>query len=98
MTAQAVTSVAVEDGHMTIQVDPAGIERSNEWPAAIATYPEGIANFYATEFGWTNDQAAYLREHVTTLEVVDGSGSRVGDVVDTANFRKRVNPDADAQD
>jgi len=91
--AQAVTAVTVDDGRMTIHIDPDGIARSREWPAAVAPFPEGIANFYAAEFGWTNDQAAYLREHITTLEVVDVAGHRVGDPLDTADFRKRKNPD-----
>lgn len=85
--AQAVTDVTTDNAHMTIRINPNGIARAKEWPAATATYPEGIANFYAVEFGWTNDQASYLRKHISTLEVIDAEGNRIGDVIDTAEYQ-----------
>lgn len=91
--AQAVTDVTADDGRMTIHINPDGIARAKEWPAAIATYPEGIADFYATQFGPTNDQADYLRKHISTLEVVDAEGNRIGNIIDTAKYRLRKNPD-----
>lgn len=91
--AQAVTDVTVDNAHMTIHINPDGIARAKEWPTATATFPEGIGDFYAAEFGWTNDQAVYLRKHISTLEVVDAAGNRIGNVIDTAEYQQRKNPD-----
>ncbi|MDK6302424.1 proline racemase [Corynebacterium sp. UMB9976] len=90
--AQAVTKVSLVDGHMTIHIDPNGIERADEWPAAIAPWGGNLGDFYATEFGWTTQQSAYMREMVIDVEVVDAAGNRVGDPVDTADYQRRMNP------
>ena len=55
-------------------------------------FPEGIAEFYAVEFSWLNEQAEYLRQKVSTLEVRDVDGNRVGKVLNTAEYQQRKNP------
>lgn len=90
--AQAVTDVTTHGDHMTIHINQFDFARAKEWPVAVSVYPEGIADFYAIEFGWTNPQAEYLRNHITTLEVVDSDGRRIGRMLDTAEYQQRKNP------
>jgi len=90
--AQAVSRVTVEGSHMTIHIAPEEISRSKEWSEAIRPYKGALEDFYATEFGWLNSQAAYLRENIKTLEVIDTNGNPVGNLLDTGEYQRRKNP------
>ena len=90
--AQAVKRVTVDGSHMTIHIAPEEISRSKEWPAAISPFKGAIEEFYATEFSWTNSQAAFLREKIKTLEVVDSSGNLVGNLLDISEYQRRKKP------
>lgn len=91
--AQAVTEVTVEGDEMTIHIDPYNFPRSKEWSTAVSVYPGGIVEFYAVEFGWTNDQSMHLRSLIKTVQVLDAHGHPIGQPLDTTEFQKRVNPE-----
>ncbi|MHA2788367.1 hypothetical protein ACXZ66_04365 [Corynebacterium sp. S7] len=93
--AQAVTEVESNNGHMVITVETLHFRRSNEWPAAVAPFQGNIEEFYATEFGLTNAQGAYLRSQISTLEVQDHKGRPIGNLLDTTSFQIRKNPPQD---
>lgn len=91
--AQAVTDVTVDGDQMTIHIDQFNFPRAREWPVATSIYPEGIVEFYAVEFSWTNDQAKYLRSHIRTVQVMDADGNRVGPILNTSEYQQRKNPE-----
>lgn len=92
--AQAVTDVTVDGDQMTIHIDPYNFPRSKEWPVATSIFPEGIVEFYATEFGWTNERSKHLRSMISTVRVVDTTGRQVGHILNTSEYQKRKNPEA----
>lgn len=66
----AVTDISLDDGVMQVRVEPERFFTQFAWNSVNADSRDSLAEFFAQEFGWTTEQAAYLRELVVTLEVV----------------------------
>ena len=89
--AKVVTDVAYRDGILTVTIEPEKFVDMNAWNLLNEGYSDSLGDFYATEFGWTNNQSVYLREMVTELRVVDATGSMI-ETVDTAAYQRKKNP------
>lgn len=89
--AKVVTDVTCNDGVMTVTIEPEKFVDINAWNSLNESYSDTLGDFYATEFGWTSEQSVYLREMVTELQVVDGTGTVV-ETVDTAAYQRKKNP------
>lgn len=89
--AKVVTDVAYRDGILTVTIEPEKFVDMNAWNLLNEGYSDSLSDFYATEFGWTNNQSVYLREMVTELRVVDATGSMI-ETVDTAAYQRKKNP------
>lgn len=89
--AKVVTDVTYNDGVVTVTIEPEKFVDINAWNSLNKRYSDTLGDFYATEFGWTNEQSVYLREMVTELQVVDATGTVV-ETVDTAAYQRKKNP------
>ena len=89
--AKVVTDVTYNDGVLTVTIEPEKFVDINAWNSLNKSYSDTLGDFYATEFGWTNEQSVYLREMVTELQVVDATGTVV-ETVDTAAYQRKKNP------
>ena len=89
--AVAVTNISLDDGVMQVRVEPERHFSELAWDSVNADSRDSLAEFFAQEFGWTTKQAAYLRELVVTLEVVNKDGEVI-DSVDITDYKRRKNP------
>lgn len=86
-----VTSISLNDGVMQVRVEPEKHFTQFAWNSVNHDSRDSLAEFFAQEFGWTTEQAAYLRELVVTLEVVNRDGDLI-DSVDITDYKRRKNP------
>lgn len=89
--AVAVTNISLDDGVMQVRVEPERHFSEFAWNSVNADSKDSLAEFFAQEFVWATKQAAFLRELVVTLEVVDGVGEVI-DSVDITDYKQRKNP------
>lgn len=89
--AVAVTNISLDDGVMQVRVEPERHFSELAWDSVNADSRDSLAEFFAQEFGWTTKEAAYLRELVVTLEVVNKDGEVI-DSVDITDYKRRKNP------
>lgn len=89
--AKVVTDVTYSCGVLTVKIEPEKFVDLSAWKLLNDSYSDTLGEFYAVEFGWTNEQSVYLREMVVQLRVVDASGSVI-ETVDTAAYQRKKNP------
>lgn len=89
--AKVVTDVTYADGVLTVKIEPEKFVDLRLWNSLNDGFSDSLGDFYATEFGWTNEQSVFLREMVIDLRVVDATGSVI-ETVDTAAYQRKKNP------
>lgn len=77
MIAQAVTTVTVQNGTLTVVFDPAKVGADQD--ALLDVQPErNLARFVGVPMGWATDEAAAIRSRVQRIETSMIDGTRTG--------------------
>lgn len=89
--AKVVTDVTYDEaGIVTVTIDPSCYDRDT-WQWLKDEAGGTLGEFYATPFGWTDNESTQLREMVTELCVVSADGA-ILETVDTAAYQRKKNP------
>ncbi|WP_288871701.1 proline racemase [uncultured Corynebacterium sp.] len=88
--AKVVTDVTYDEARIvTVTIDPSCYDRDT-WQWLKDEAGDTLGEFYATLFGWTDNESTQLREMVK-LCVVSADGA-ILETVDTAAYQRKKNP------
>lgn len=89
--AKVVTDVTYDEaGIVTVTIDPSCYDRDT-WQWLKDEAGDILGEFYATPFGWTDNEWTQFRQMVTELRVVSADGA-ILETVDTAAYQRKKNP------